>query len=107
MVWYEGWWTVERILVFGLLTFVLLLFVIRVTGQRTIASMNASDFVVTVAVGSTAASFLITRDATFAEGAAAVVLLLSLNLIVEWISSRRIGFRRRAGRAPQAPVLRG
>ena len=107
MVWFDAWWTVGRILVFGVLAFALLLTVIRLTGQRTIANMNASDFVITVAVGSTVATFLLSRDASFAEGVAALVLLLSLNAIVEWTSSRQLAFRRTTEGRPKLIFYEG
>lgn len=37
MVWFDEWSTLVRIAVFGVLTFALLLIVIRLTSQRTIA----------------------------------------------------------------------
>ena len=52
-----------RIVLFAVSSFALLLLLIRGYGQRTIAKMNPSDFVITVAVGSTVATFILWKDA--------------------------------------------
>lgn len=69
--------------------------------------MNASDFVITVAVGSAVATLLLSRDASFAEGVVALVLLLSLNAAVEWTSSRTVGFRRATEGRPKLVFYEG
>ena len=48
-----------RILVVGPLAYLLLIAILRVSGKRTLAKMNAFDFVVTVALGSTLATVLL------------------------------------------------
>ncbi|WP_291865011.1 hypothetical protein [Bradyrhizobium sp.] len=42
------------------------------------AKLNAFDFIVTVALGSTLATVLLSKDIALAEGVSAVTLLLSL-----------------------------
>jgi uncharacterized membrane protein YcaP (DUF421 family) len=41
---------------------------LRVSGKRTLAKMNAFDLVVTVALGSTLATILLSADVSLAEG---------------------------------------
>jgi uncharacterized membrane protein YcaP (DUF421 family) len=50
--------------------------------------MNAFDLVVTVALGSTLATILLSRDVALAEGLLAMALLLGLQTLVAWLSSR-------------------
>jgi uncharacterized membrane protein YcaP (DUF421 family) len=107
MIWFDGWWTLARVVVFGVLAFGLLVALIRGLGQRTIANMNASDFVITVAIGSAVATLLLSRDASFAEGAVAVTLLLSLNAAVEWTSTRRSELRERVEGRPKIVFYEG
>ncbi len=51
-MWFNGWNGVIRAALFSIVTYVLLLVLIRALGRRTIAKMNPGDFAVIVAVGS-------------------------------------------------------
>lgn len=77
-----------RIALIGVLTYGLLVVVLRVSGKRTLAKMNAFDLVVTVALGSTLATILLSRDVSLTEGAAALVLLVTLQFVATWLSVR-------------------
>jgi len=46
---FDGWSGVARTLLLGTLAYVALLFMLRVSGKRTLSKMNAFDFIVTVA----------------------------------------------------------
>lgn len=70
-----------RVLVVAPLAYVWLIIVLRVSGKRTLVQLNAFDFVVTVALGSTLASVALTKSVAWAEGALALALLASLQLI--------------------------
>ena len=50
--------------------------------------MNAFDFVVTVALGSTLATILLNRNVALAEGVLALALLIFLQYLVTWLSVR-------------------
>jgi uncharacterized membrane protein YcaP (DUF421 family) len=50
--------------------------------------MNAFDLVVTVALGSTLATVLLSKDVALAEGALAFALLAYLQFFVTWLSMR-------------------
>lgn len=77
-----------RIAVVGVLTYALLIGVLRLSGKRTLAKLNAFDLVVTVALGSTLATILLSSDVSFVEGAAALVLLVGLQFAATWLSVR-------------------
>lgn len=64
--------------------------------------MNAYDLVVTVALGSTLASALLTKDVALADGALAFALLIGLQFI--WGRSRQSCWRRTARPAWAARV---
>jgi uncharacterized membrane protein YcaP (DUF421 family) len=72
----------------GVLTYVLLIAVLRLSGKRTLAKMNAFDLVVTVALGSSLATILLSQDVSFAEGAVALILLVGLQYVATWLSVR-------------------
>ena len=48
--------------------------ILRLSGKRTLAKLNAFDMVVTVALGSTLATILLGGTVSWSEGVAAVVL---------------------------------
>ena len=85
---FDGWQPLLRTLVFGALAYVVLITLLRVSGKRTLSKMNAFDFVVTVALGSTLATILLSKDVTLAQGSVALALLIGLQFLVTWSSVR-------------------
>src|SRR5690606_10482751 len=76
-------------------------------GKRTLSKMNAFDFVVTVALGSTLATVLLAKDVALAEGALAFALLIGLQFAVTWSSVRVRWARRLATGEPLMLLYRG
>ena len=77
-----------RVLVIGTLSYAGLILLLRLSGKRTLAKMNAFDLVVTVALGSTLATILLSSDVSYAEGMLALVLLAGLQFVSAWSSVR-------------------
>jgi len=78
---FTGWQPIVRVLVIGTAAYVALVAVLRVSGKRTLSKLNAFDLVVTVAIGSTFASILTSKDLALAEGVTALALLTGLLLL--------------------------
>lgn len=89
---FSGWQPILRILVVGVAAYAALVVMLRVSGKRTLSKLNAFDFVVTVALGSTLATVIISRDVALAEGLAALALLVCVQFAVTWTSVRWRGF---------------
>ncbi|MDI6719306.1 MAG: DUF421 domain-containing protein [Methanomicrobiales archaeon] len=87
-IFFSGWESIGRVLIVGVLAYVALVVLVRASGKRTLASMNAFDFIVNVAIGSILATIILSRDISLAEGIIAFVVLLGLQFIVSWSSSR-------------------
>ncbi|GHH43948.1 DUF421 domain-containing protein [Streptomyces candidus] len=68
--------------------------VVRLSGKRTLAKMNAFDLAVTVALGSTLATILLNRSVSLAEGALALALLVILQFVNAKAAVRFRTFRR-------------
>ena len=85
---FQGWPGIGRTLLVGVLAYVGLIALLRLSGKRTLSKLNAFDFVVTVALGSTLATILLSRDVALAEGIAAFALLIGLQFLVTWTSTR-------------------
>lgn len=104
---FSGWDSLLRTLVVGVLAYVTLVVLLRVSGKRTLSKMNAFDLIVTVALGSTLATVLLTKDIALAEGALAFSLLIGLQFIVTWSSVRVRWIRRLATGEPRMLLYRG
>lgn len=71
-----------------------LILVLRTSGKRTLAQLNAFDFIVTVALGSTLATIILSNSVAWAEGALVLALLAVLQLVGTWASTRAPWVRR-------------
>ena len=91
---FSSWAGVGRVVVTGVVAYVSLLVLLRISGKRTLAKMNAFDFVVTVALGSTLASMLLSKDTTIADGVAALAVLIGCQFTIAWGQVRSTWFRR-------------
>ncbi len=91
---FDGWQSLLRTLVIGVLAYVALVVILRVSGNRTLSKLNAFDFIVTVALGSTLATVLLSKDVSLAEGVFALSLLVALQYAVTWTSVRASWVRR-------------
>lgn len=89
---------------------------LRISGKRTLSKLNAFGLVVTVALGSTLATLLLSESVALAEGVCALALLIALQFAVTWTSVRssQVAKLIRAeptvvlrGGAPICPALRG
>lgn len=85
---FSGWSTLVRTLVIGVLAYINLIVLLRISGRRTLSKMNAFDLIVTVALGSTFATILLNRNVSLAEGTLALALLIGLQYLVTWTSVR-------------------
>ncbi|MCB2426331.1 DUF421 domain-containing protein [Methylophaga pinxianii] len=85
---FDNWETLFRTLIIGLLAYISLVLLLRISGRRTLSKMNAFDLVVTVALGSTLATILLNRDVALAEGTLAFALLIGIQFLVTWTSVR-------------------
>ncbi|MFD1714383.1 DUF421 domain-containing protein [Amnibacterium flavum] len=87
-MWFDTWSEVGRVLLVGSAAYAFLIAALRVSGKRTLSHMNAFDFVVTVALGSTLATILLSADVSWAEGVVALSLLGGLQFLVAWLSTK-------------------
>ena len=87
-MWFNSWDGLLRVLLIGIAAYVALIVLLRASGKRTLTKMNAFDFVVTVALGSTLATILLNRNVALAEGVLALALLIFLQYLVTWLSVR-------------------
>ncbi len=77
-----------RIVITAVLFYFLLVLILRISGKRTLSSMNAFDFVVTVAIGTTLSSTILDSSIALTDGLTAFVVLVGLQFAISWFSSR-------------------
>ncbi|MDQ4009977.1 MAG: DUF421 domain-containing protein [Actinomycetota bacterium] len=87
-MWFDSWFDIGRLLAVGAAAYLTLVVTLRLSGKRTLAKLNAFDFVVTIAIGSTLATILLDTTVSWSEGAAALVLLAALQFVVAWSTVR-------------------
>lgn len=104
---FDGWLELVRVLVVGVLAYITLIVLLRVSGKRTLSKMNAFDLVVTVALGSTLATILLSKDVALAEGVLAFALLVSLQFLIAWVSVRSATVRSLVKAEPSLLLHRG
>jgi hypothetical protein len=91
---FDTWLGLGRVVLVGVLAYFALVLFLRLSGKRTLSKMNAFDLVVTVALGSTLATILLSKDVALAEGVLAFGVLIALQFAIAWLSVRSTGVRR-------------
>lgn len=85
---FSDWFAVLRVIIVGACAYIALIVLLRASGKRTLSKMNAFDFVVTVAIGSTLATVLLSKDVVLLEGIVAFALLIGCQFVITWLSVR-------------------
>lgn len=104
---FDNWTEIFRTLFVGVLAYFALLLLLRISGKRTLSKMNAYDLVVTVALGSTLATILLSEDVALAEGVMAFLTLIGLQFGIAWLSVRSKTVRELVKGRPQLLFYRG
>lgn len=104
---FDSWSGILRILIVGTLAYSALIALLRISGKRTLSKMNAFDLVVTVALGSTFATVVLSTDVALAEGVTAFAVLIALQYIVAWLSLRSKIVRQFVKSEPRLLLYRG
>ena len=106
-IFFDGWDPALRIFVVGTLSFIMLVFLLRISGKRTLAQMSGFDFVITVAIGSTFGRLITADGVTLTESAAAFLLLIFLQNIFAYLNMRFGWFSRMTTSKPTLLFYKG
>ena len=104
---FQNWTGLARTAIVGVLAYTALVVLLRVSGKRTLSKMNAFDLVVTVALGSTLATVLLSADVALAAGVTAFVTLIGMQFVIAWLSVRSRTISRLVKAEPRLLVYRG
>lgn len=102
---FDGTDSLLRTLALSLGAYGSLIVLLRLSGKRTLAKMNAFDLVVTVSLGSTLATILLSREVALAQGVVALAALVLLQFAIAWLSVR-LKWVERLAKAEPAVLLR-
>lgn len=104
---FDSLYDLIRLIVVGTLSYLMLVAILRVSGKRTLAKMSAFDLVITVALGSTFASAILSSEVALTEGVGAFLLLCSLQYCVARLSVRSARFQNLVKAQPSLLFFRG
>lgn len=90
---FENWDSTIRTVVLTVLGYLGMVFLLRISGKRTLSKMNAFDFVVTIALGSCLASLSLNKNITLVDGIVAFSLFIFLQYAFTYLSVHIEGFR--------------
>jgi len=85
---FNSWSDLGRVLVLGVLGYISLVLLLRISGNRTLSKLNAFDFIVTIALGSTFGSFILNKEISLAEGVMGFIVLIGMQHVVSWLTIR-------------------
>ena len=80
---FKDWKSIGHVTLATVIAFITLFFFLRISGKRALAKLNAFDFVVTVALGSTL-SYMMLAMVPLVEGTIVLVLILILQYFFAW-----------------------
>ncbi len=82
-IFFRDWRSIEHVVLSTIIAFITLFFFVRISGKRTLSKLNAFDFVVTVALGSTL-SYMMLAIVPILEGAIVLFLIIIMQYIFAW-----------------------
>jgi uncharacterized membrane protein YcaP (DUF421 family) len=85
---FSSWDNLVRILVLGIMGYISLILLLRISGNRTLSKLNAFDFVITIALGSTFGSLILNTSVALTDGILAFLVLIGGQYIVSWLAVR-------------------
>lgn len=106
-IFFTNWESIRRTFIIGILAYCSLILMLRISGKRTLSQMKEFDFIVTVALGSTLATVLLSKDVALADGILALALLISLQYVLALFSVRSKKFSNLISSEPSLIFYKG
>ena len=85
---FNSWDSLQHTLIIGSLGYLAIIFLMRISGKRTLSKWNSFDFIVTIAFGSILATLMLSKDTSLIQGVLAIGLLVLFQFVITWISVR-------------------
>jgi len=84
---FKNWESIGHVALCAAISYVTLFIFIRISGKRTLAKLNAFDFVVTVTLGSTLSSMILAK-VTIADGSIALLVIIILQYLLAFFAKK-------------------
>lgn len=104
---FNDWDSRRRVVFIGVIAYVALVLLLRISGKRTLTKLNAFDLVITVALGSTLSAILLNKAISVSEGVMAFGLLILLQFAITWLAVRWPPFESAIKSEPSLLLHRG
>lgn len=85
---FNSWDSLQHTLIVGILGYIGIIILMRISGKRTLSKWNSFDFIVTIAFGSMLASLMLSTNTSLAQGILGIAMLVLFQYIITWISVR-------------------
>ncbi|NJL01034.1 MAG: DUF421 domain-containing protein [Spirulinaceae cyanobacterium SM2_1_0] len=72
----------------GTLGYITIVFLLRISGKRTLSKWNSFDFVVTIAFGSILAAMLLSKDTSLLQAVFGFAILVAYQFVITWTATR-------------------
>lgn len=106
-IFFSNWQSIIRILIISTVAYPTLILILRISGKRTLSKMNAFDFIITIALGSTLATVILNKNITLAEGILTFILLISFQYLITYYSSRSRSLSKLVKSSPKLLAYQG
>ena len=98
-VFFKDWKSIGHAILATIIAFITLFIFLRISGKRALSKLNAFDFVVTVALGSTL-SYMMLAMVPLVEGTTVLLLILILQYFFAWAARTSIKMERLINAVP-------
>jgi uncharacterized membrane protein YcaP (DUF421 family) len=83
---FHSWASLGRVAIVGTISYLFLIFMLRLSGNRTLSQMNAFDYIITIAMGSTFSTGMMQQSVPLANSLGALMLLIALQFFITKLS---------------------
>jgi uncharacterized membrane protein YcaP (DUF421 family) len=90
---FDNWDSLVRTFYLTIFGYFAMIILLRSSGKRTLSKMNAFDFVITIALGSSLATLSLNKDVTLSDGVLSFSVLIMLQYLLTWLSVRFKGVK--------------
>lgn len=104
---FDSWESFFRTITLTILAYIAMVFLLRISGKRTLSKMNAFDFVVTIALGSALSTVALNKSVPLAEGVLVFILFIFLQYAITWLSVRVSFIKRTITSQPSLLLYKG
>lgn|GEM_PF-418461 len=99
-IFFKDWTSIGHVAIATVVAIITLFLFVRISGKRTLAKLNAFDFVVTVALGSTL-SYMMLNLVPLLEGAVVLMLIIFMQYLFAWTARSSTNIEHLVNAVPQ------